>query len=297
MTIAFLGPRGSFSEVAAITYDPQADLLPQPNFPAIVAATERGEAVAGLLAVENSIEGAIASNLDILIHDTQLQICGEVVVPVRHCLVVRPGASLADIREVTSHPQALAQCRKSLERLVPGATPVAALSTSGAVEEVSRGDDPTRAAIGTERAAALYGGEIAARDIQDVAANVTRFVAIAARDAAPTGDDKTSLAFTVKKNVPGSLHKVLTAFAEAGLQLTKVESRPSKAWLGDYVFLVDLAGHRSDPHVAAAIARAEDSCYWLKVFGSYPRFPMESLRSIIEPDDAGAAERMGVDTR
>jgi len=294
MTIAFLGPRGSFSEVAAITYRPDATLLPLPNFPAVVAATERGEATAGMLAIENSIEGAIASNLDILIHETTLKICAEVVVPVRHCLIVRRGASLAGIREVTSHPQALAQCRKSLDRLVPGATPIAALSTSAAVEEVSAGDDPTRAAIGTARAAALYGGEIAAADIQDVAANVTRFVAIAAQDAAPTGDDKTSLAFTVKKNVPGSLHKVLTAFAEAGLQMSKVESRPSKAWLGDYVFLVDLEGHRSDPHVAAAIARAGEACYWLKVFGSYPRFPMESLRSIIEPDDAGAAERMGV---
>ncbi|MGH2551979.1 MAG: prephenate dehydratase, partial [Thermomicrobiales bacterium] len=174
------------------------------------------------------------------------------------------------------------------------ATLVAALSTSGAVEEAATGGDPTRAALGTERAAELYGGQVIARDIHDVRANVTRFAVLGYADAEPTGDDKTNLGFTLVRNLPGALHRVLSAFAYQGIQLTKMESRPTKAWLGDYVFLLDMEGHRLDPQVARAIEQARESCDWLKVFGSYPRFPMESLRNFIELDDPAASERMGI---
>jgi prephenate dehydratase len=159
---------------------------------------------------------------------------------------------------------------------------VASLSTAGAVQEVATGDDKTRAAIGPKRAADLYGGQILAHDIQDVRTNVTRFVALAREDARPTGDDKTSLGFTVKTNVPGALHAALAPFAEEGIQLTKVESRPTKAWLGDYVFLIDFEGHREDASVARAIERASELCAILKVFGSYPRFPLETLKDLAE---------------
>ena len=294
MTIAYLGPRGSFSEVAALSFDPAGDSLAYANFPEIVAAVERGEASHGILPVENSIEGAISTNLDILIHETDLRICAEVIVPVRHFLIVQPGVTLAEVTSVSSHPQALAQCRHWLADHLPNAEIIAALSTSGAVEKITAGDDRGAAAIGTVRAAELYGGAVIAPDIHDVRANVTRFVVINAEDGVPTGDDKTNLAFTVVKNQPGAIHRAISVFAADGIQLTKIESRPTKAWLGDYVFLLDLEGHRTDPKVAGAIERMSDACDWVKVFGSYPRFPMESLRGFIEVDDPAAASRMGL---
>jgi prephenate dehydratase len=247
-----------------------------------------------MLPIENSIEGAVSANVDLLIHETDLHICGEIIVPVRHFLIGVPGAALDEITVVSSHPQALGQCRKWLQEHLPQAAPVAALSTSGAVESVAAAGDRSRAAIGTERAAELYGGEFLARDIHDVRANVTRFMVINRQDAAPTGDDKTNLAFTVKRNLPGALHRVIGAFADEGIQLTKAESRPTRAWLGDYVFLLDMEGHRLDAPIARALERAQDSCDWIKVFGSYPRFPMESLRGFIEVDDPAASERMGL---
>ena len=294
MAVSFLGPGGSFSEVAAITFRPDDELVPFPNFPAVVAAVERGEVTHAMLPIENSIEGAVSPNLDLLIHDTELKICAEIIVPVQHYLIAPPGARMDEITVVSSHPQALAQCRKYLEGHLPNAMLVAALSTSGAVESVSQGGDRTKAAIGTARSAALYGGEILDSEIHDVRANVTRFVALSSHDAEPTGDDKTNLGFTVKKNTPGSLHRVMGAFAAEGIQLTKAESRPTKAWLGDYIFLFDMEGHRLDAPLARAIENARKMCDWLQVFGSYPRFPMESLRSVIEPADAASAERMGV---
>ncbi|MGH2532494.1 MAG: prephenate dehydratase [Thermomicrobiales bacterium] len=280
---AFLGPRGTFSEEAALGFTGGAgELVAFGSFPALTAAVETGLAHAAVLPIENSIEGAVSTTLDLLIHETPLKICAEVVVPVRHFLVTAPGAELGNIKVVTSHPQGLGQCRKFLERCLPNVEQVASLSTAGAVQEVSSGDDLTRAAIGPKRAAELYGGQILAHDIQDVRTNVTRFVALAKEDARPTGDDKTSVGFTVKTNIPGALHAALAPFAEENIQLTKVESRPTKAWLGDYVFLIDFEGHREDPPVARAIERASELCAILKVFGSYPRFPMETLKELAE---------------
>lgn len=279
MATAFLGPRGTFSEEAALGYlereghDPE--LVAFSSIPALTAAVETGLADQSILPIENSLEGSVSSTLDLLIHETSLKIKGEMVLPVRHFLVTVPGASLNDIAVVTSHPQGLGQCRRFIERCLPNAQQVAHLSTAGAVEEVSRGGDPTRAAIGTARAAALYDGAILAHDIQDQRANVTRFVVLAREDAAQTGTDKTSFAFTVKENVPGALHAILSVLADANLQMTKIESRPTKAWLGAYVFLVDVDGHRSDPKVAAALETIDELSAVFQVFGSYPRFPLE----------------------
>src|SRR5699024_8902366 len=146
-----------------------------------------------VLPIENSIEGGVSTTLDLLIHDTGLRICHEIVVPIRHLLVALPGVSLADIRTVTSHPQALGQCRRFLDQSLPDAQQVAALSTAGAVRTVVEGDDRTVAAIGPAPAQARYGGEILARDIQDNSSNQTRFVVLRTEDAPPTGDDKTSI--------------------------------------------------------------------------------------------------------
>jgi prephenate dehydratase len=283
MATAFLGPRGSFSEEAALLRVETDQLVAFSSFPALVSAVETGLADEAVLPIENSIEGAVSTTLDLLIHETTLRISGELALPVRHFLVTRPGVHLEEVRIVTSHPQALGQCRRFLERCLPGVEQEAALSTSGAVKDVAEGNDEHRAAIGTARAAELYGGAILAHDIQDVHTNVTRFVVLAREDAAPTGNDKTSLAFRVRENVPGALHAILGELAVENLQMTKIESRPSKGWLGDYVFLIDFEGHRLDERVARVLDSIRDRCSMLKIFGSYSRFPLESLRDAIDP--------------
>ncbi len=302
MATAYLGPKGSFSEDATRLHVRRAagspavtvteatagvgeidGLLPFASIPALTAAVETGLATEALLPIENSLEGAVSATLDLLIHETTLKIAAEIVVPVRHDLITVPGASLADIQVVTSHPQALGQSRRFLDRCLPGVDQIAALSTSAAVADVLAAGDPSRAAIGTARAANLYGGTVLAHDIQDVRANVTRFVVLRGHDAEPTGHDKTSLGFTVRSNIPGVLHEALGAFAAEGLQLSKIESRPAKAWLGDYVFLVDFEAHREDPSARRALARLSEVTANVSVFGSYPRFPIDALRELVDP--------------
>ncbi len=272
MTTAFLGPRGTYSEQAAIDFaGSDVDLLEMPNFAAAVAAVEQGTADYAVVPVENSIEGPVSQSLDILIHDTDLKLFAEVVVPIQHVLVGLPGADLAHITHVHSHPQALAQCGKWLDANLPQADRVAAMSTSGAVQAVVDGGDPASVAIGPERAYAMYGGEILARGIQDAANNRTRFMVLSAHDAEPTGKDKTFIAMRLDKNLPGSLHKALGPFAAAGVQLTNIITRPTKRVLSEYVFLVDFEGHRLEPRIAAVLEEMRAITETLKVIGSCPQ--------------------------
>ena len=283
MVVAFLGPRGTNSEEAAILYaGAGAGLLAYTGMPAVIAAVESGEAESGVLPVENSIEGPVSISLDLLIHESNLKLCHEVVVPIRHVLVAREGVQLDEIRTVMSHPQALAQCRLYLERVMPQAEQVAWMSTGGAVQSVVESNDRTAAAIGPERAQELYGGEVIARDIQDVGSNMTRFMALSHEDAEPTGDDKTFIMLRTDKDVPGSLFRMLEPFAKAGLQLTNVITRPTKGWLGEYVFLLDFRGHRKDPVVAAVLEEVQGIAEELKVIGSCPRFPVERYRDLVQ---------------
>lgn len=273
MKIAYLGPAGTFSEEAALLVaGPDDELIPFASFPALTSAVETGIAEVAVLPIENSIEGSVSTTVDLLIHETELKINREVVVPVRHCLVGPPGAAIQAVTTVQTHPQAFGQCRKFLERCLPSAHQSAALSTAGAVAEVARAGDPSVAAIGTARAAELYGGVVLARNIEDNHNNVTRFVALAEHDHPRTGRDRTSLAATIPANVPGSLHSLLTELAEYKIQMTKLESRPAKNVLGEYFFLIDVEGHREDPEIAAALKRMRAKAETLKVFGSYPRF-------------------------
>lgn len=279
MSTAFLGPRGTFSEDAALLYAGDgASLLPMGSIPALTAAVETGLANEAILPIENSIEGSISATLDLLIHETPLKIKAEVVIPVRLCLITTQNATLESIKVIRSHPNPLGQSRRFMERCLPKAEQVAALSTATAVEEMVQAGDPSVAAIGTARSADLFGGKILAHDIQDFHNNVTRFVVLGQRDSEPTGDDKTSLGLMVNADVPGALHGVLTPLADEVIQLTKMESRPSKTHLGGYVFLIDLLGHRTDEKVARALDRIRPLCSVVKVFGSYPRFPLESLK-------------------
>jgi prephenate dehydratase len=268
--IAFLGPPGTFSEEAALRYDPKAQLLPFASVAAVAAAVDSGMAEEGVVAIENSIEGSVTDTLDILIHESRLSIRRELVLSVGHCLLVRPGMQAADVKVLLSHPQALGQCRRFVERCFPKAEIVAALSTAAAVEEMMTRDNA--AAIATRRAAELYAAEILAHDIQDRSDNLTRFVVLAESDHASTGNDKTSLAFSFADDRPGLLVSALHEFSHRGINLTKVESRPTKERLGEYIFLLDLAGHRSDRAVAEALKAVEPHASFFRIFGSYPRY-------------------------
>ncbi|MBI4200592.1 MAG: prephenate dehydratase [Chloroflexi bacterium] len=271
MRVAYLGPAGSFAEAAALRYAPQAQLLPCTTISAVAQGVATGTADEGVVPIENSLEGSVTDTLDLLIHDSSLFIRQELVLPVEHCLLVRPGTRAQEVRVIYSHPQALGQCRQFLERHLPGASLVAALSTSAAAQQVHETREPA-AAIGTARAAELYHLEVLARGIQDNPSNATRFVVLGHADHPPTGDDKTSLCFSFAEDSPGLLYRTLGEFARRNINLAKVESRPTKQSLGQYIFLVDLAGHKEDPVVKRALRGLQRRVSFFKVFGSYPRY-------------------------
>jgi prephenate dehydratase len=273
-TIAYLGPPGTFSEEAAEAYTAsmaEASLLPLASIPAVVTAIETDAATAGVLPIENLLEGSVNYTLDLLIHETSLQIVGEIVIPIRQYLVARPGLSLDTLEVLYAHPQSLGQCRRFIERCLPGVATIASLSNSAAPAEAMA--DPRRAAaISTRRAAELTGAAVLARDIADNLSNVTRFIALARGDAPPTGDDKTSFCFGFREDRAGTLVGALRELAEEQINMTKLESRPAKQSLGKYIFLIDINGHRSEPHVARALERIAAHAGLFKVFGSYPRW-------------------------
>jgi prephenate dehydratase len=267
--LAYLGPAGTFAEEAAIAFDADAERVPCPSIPAVAKAVESGFADAGVIPIENSLEGAVTFTADLLIHDSNLFIHDEVVLPIHHNLLAASGTSLSDIEVVYSHPQALAQCRNYILQNLPDARPVAALSTSAAVELLSK--EAAAAAIGTLRSAQIYGASVLDQAIEDNPNNETRFVVLAHEDHAPTGNDKTSLAFTFDEDAPGLLHTVLGHLLDEGINMAKIESRPNKLELGRYYFLLDLDGHHRDAAVGRVLDKIRESVTTLKVFGSYPR--------------------------
>jgi prephenate dehydratase len=269
--IAYLGPPGTFTEEAALLYDESAQLIPFPSILAVAAAVDSGMADEGVVAIENSIEGSVTDTVDLLIHESRLVTRRELVLPIEHHLLGKPGIDVIKVKVIFSHPQALAQCRRFIERCFPKVDVMAALSTAAAVEEMMASSQPA-AAIGTERAAQIYGAVSLAKGIQDQASNVTRFVVLAHQDHPPTGFDKTSLCFSFAEDQPGVLCSVLWEFAERNINLAKVESRPSKENLGHYIFLVDLEGHREDPVVSEALAGVQKKTSLFKIMGSYPRY-------------------------
>ena len=272
MRLSYLGPRGTYTEAAALLYDATAELIPHPTVAGAVAAVREGAADAAICALENSIEGSVSIETTDLLLDpaTGMRVCGEVVLPIQHMLIGAPGLDLTQATAVYSHPNALGQCRQHLARLAPKAKPVAALSTTAAIEAALA--QPGTLAIGGERAAQIYDAHIYARNIGDEPGNATRFVALAREDHAPTGDDKTSLAFTTAHDRPGSLVEVLHRFASRGINLTRIESRPTRRQLGTYIFWVDIQGHRTDPDLAEALVEVQAITHWLVVLGSYPRW-------------------------
>ncbi len=267
--IAYLGPPGTFTEEATIRYDEKAQLLPFLSISAVVAAVDTGIAEEGVVPIENSLEGSVTETLDLLIHDSKLLIRQELVLPIEHHLLVKPDVEALEVSIIFSHPQALGQCRRFLERCFPKAQVVAALSTAAAVEQMMSSPTPA-AAIATQRAAILHGAKVLARDIQDRSPNVTRFVVLALKDHPATGRDRTSICFSFDEDRPGLLCDVLQEFSQ--YNLAKIESRPSKEGLGRYIFLVDLEGHHQDQLISQVLDRVRTKTSMLKILGSYPRY-------------------------
>jgi prephenate dehydratase len=274
--IAYLGPPGTFSEEALLTQADlvDGDLVDLPSFPEVLAAVARGDVDMGFIAVENAIEGSVNINVDALVFDHDLVIQREVVLGIRQHLLAPAGTAVADVTHVVSFPVALAQCRRFFADHLPGVVEVAATSTAEAARLLAAGDLPEgTAALGNALAARLYDLEIIAEDIEDHPDNATRFVLVARPEMgvpAPTGHDKTSIVCFQRQNAPGSLHAILGQFSARGIDLTKLESRPTKRALGQYCFLIDLEGHIADELVADCLRELRASLAEVKLLGSYP---------------------------
>jgi prephenate dehydratase len=272
MRVGYLGPPGTFSEEAVGRCELAAggEAVPFPTFADAYRALARRELDAALLPIENSIEGSVGATLDLLVGEPGPLIRREVLLPVRQHLLARAGTRLQDVKRVLSHPQPFGQCSRFLRDHLPGVALEPTHSTADAARKVAAGE-PDAAAIGAAAAAARYGLTILAEAIQDVDENVTRFVLLSAADEAPTGRDRTSLAFTLDRDRPGGLYEVLGEFARRGINLSKVESRPMKEAVGHYVFFLDFEAHRADATGADAVAGVRARVHKLWVLGSYPR--------------------------
>ena len=271
MKVAILGPRGTYAEIAANSrFGEKATVVPYPTITDVVEAVAKGEAEAGVIPVESLREGSIGEALDALTW-LEVKIQAEIVIPIAHCLLGVRKAKLEGITKVLSHPQAIAQCREFLKWHLPKAEIIEMASTAKSAEEVGKLGQPHMAAIGPEALAGLYGLTILRRNIQSGEVNLTRFLCLGKRDAEPTGRDKTSIVFYTAEDRPGILHEILGEFAVRKINLTKIESRPSKKALGDYLFFIDFEGHREDARSREALEGVKRRVAMLKVLGSYPR--------------------------
>lgn len=266
LTIAYLGPAGTFSEAAAIKhFGHAAHGLPCASIDDVFRVVERGEAHYGVAPVENSTEGAVNRTLDMLLQ-SPLRICGEVMLRVRQHLL-RRGDGLAGIEVVYSHAQSLAQCHEWLHQQLPGVRTIRVTSNGEAARLAA--EDPAAAAIAGELAAERHGLAVVARDIEDDANNSTRFLVLGHEATAPSGRDKTSLAVSAR-NRPGALLELLTPLALHQIGLTKLESRPARNGAWEYVFYMDIEGHGDDANIQAALRQVEAHCAFMKILGAYP---------------------------
>ncbi|HEX7096206.1 MAG TPA: prephenate dehydratase [Acidimicrobiales bacterium] len=271
--VGYLGPRGTFTEAALHTQPDLAalELRALGSIPDVLAAVSDGEVDVGFVAIENAIEGSVNVTTDTLAFETDLLIQREVTMRVSLNLLARPGVSLSDITRVVSIPVATAQCRHFLRDKLPEARIDAANSTAEAAELIARSKSTHVAAIAPARSADVYGLEILAEEIEDHPENKTRFVAVARHGIpAPTGHDKTSIVVFQRADAPGSLLAILQEFAARSINLTRLESRPTKRSLGDYCFLIDLEGHIADELVADALRSLHAKQARVKFLGSYP---------------------------
>jgi len=287
MRIGYFGPEGTYTQEAMLSsvgaLGVEVEEVPLPTIYDTVMAVHDGVVQRGLVPIENSMEGSVNATLDALAHETDsVEIVGEVVMPIRHCLITRTNLALQEIETVVSHPQANAQCARFVRQSLPQARVIAGSSTAEAVRIVAAHDGPW-AALGNRTAAQRYGCVVLADGVEDVAGNETRFVWLARagaadRPAASAGDGdgdgatfKTAIVFWgADTERPGWLVACLSAFAERGVNLTRIESRPRRQGLGSYMFFVDLEGRVGDPHVQDGLAGVREHAEVVRVIGSFP---------------------------
>ena len=266
--VAIQGHVGSFSEAAARAYfSPETQLVSQPDFKALFASVEDGSCACGVVPIENSLMGSIHENYDLLLQ-SDVHIVGEIKLRIVHNLIVNPGVQLADIRYIASQPPALAQCTHFIDSLASAQT-IAAEDTAGAVKELAASGARDRAAIAGAPAAAAYGMEILVPGIEDATHNFTRFLVVSRRAApAAVKPAKATLVFGLK-DVPGALCRSLAAFAERGINLLKIESRPMAERPWEYVFYLDLEGHLGQAACAQAVEQLQETTEFVRILGSY----------------------------
>jgi len=268
LTVAFQGELGAYSEEAAVNYfGPAIEVKPCESLDDVFGSVENEAAHFGVVPIENSLEGSISRAYDLLL-ESSLKVRGEIELRITHCLIANPGTKLDQIKKVYSHPQALGQCHAFLKHLNCEMVPT--YDTAGSVKMIKEKEITGGAAIAGVRAAEIYGMMILAREIEDNPNNFTRFFVLAKHDSPPTGHDKTSIVFAVNHK-PGALYNLLGELAASRINLTKIESRPTRQRPWEYNFYVDFEGHHEDTAPREAIGKMEQHALFVKVFGSYPR--------------------------
>jgi prephenate dehydratase len=278
LKIGYLGPEGTFSEEASAVYQKRigkAEFIPYSTFHDLLIDADRGKIDEGIAPIENSVEGTIGIVMDTLVNEVDLKIKQEIVLPVKHYLMAKVKVPPGKITEVLSYPPVIDQCKHYLRKKLPKAKIRFSFSSADAARQVAEAEVinglDVPAAIASRSSAHLYGLKIIDSKINDYPDNSTRFVVLAKSDHARTGKDKTSIVFSILKDRPGGLHDVLGEFANRDLNLTKIESRPTKRTLGDYFFFIDIQGHRTDKAVSQALTFVKKKASFLKMLGSYPR--------------------------
>jgi len=270
--VAFQGELGAYSEEAAFRFfGSSIEVKPCESLDDVFKAVETEQVPYGIVPVENSLEGSISRVYDLFLNST-LSVCGETELRVSHCLIANPEARLDLIKRVYSHPQALGQCRAFLKHL--GYELIPTYDTAGSVKMVKEKGITDGGAIASARAAEIYEMKIIASEIEDNSNNFTRFFILSQQDCPPSGDDKTSIVFSVK-NKPGALNDALSSFAVRNINLTKIESRPTRQKLWDYNFYLDFEGHREDKMFQEVLENLEKLSLFVKALGSYPRSKLE----------------------
>ena len=268
LRVAFQGELGAYSEEAAVSFfGPAIDLTPCQTLEMVFDKVERGDAHFGVVPIENSLEGSISRAYDLML-ESNLKVRGEIELRVIHCLIANPGARLDLVRRVYSHPQALGQCGMFLRHLDAQLIPT--YDTAGSVKMIKERGITDGAAIASLRAAEIYGMEVLAQEIEDNPNNFTRFFVLAKHDHPRTGKDKTSIVFSVSHR-PGALYNLLRELAASQVNLTKIESRPTRQRPWEYNFYLDFEGHREDTAPREALSKIEEVALFVKVLGSYPR--------------------------
>jgi len=273
MKVAFQGEIGAYSESAVYSFfGSSVEVKPCENLSEVFESVKRGEFPYGVVPIENSIEGSVNQTYDLFL-EYDLKVCGEIILRIVHCLIAHPGTKLNQIKTVYSHPQALAQCRKFLEKL--GCRLISTFDTAGSVKMIKEEGLKDAGAIASQRAAEIYGMKVLAKEIGDTPNNYTRFFVLSKQDSPPSGQDKTSIIFSVK-SIPGALYHILEEFATRNINLTKIESRPTKRTPWEYNFYLDFEGHRNEEKCQEALKSIKDKTLFVNILGSYKAAVEES---------------------